>query len=74
MRRVVAALRRERERQAISRTQLVQRAGISADHLGRIERGEADPRMSVLLALAAALGTSLRVLFAEAEEAPAVAY
>jgi DNA-binding XRE family transcriptional regulator len=73
MRRVVAALRRERERQTIARARLAQRAGISADHLGRIERGEADPRMSVLLALAAALGTSLRVLFAEAEEAEAAA-
>jgi DNA-binding XRE family transcriptional regulator len=73
MGRVVAALRRERERQAVSRVQVAARAGISADHLGRIERGEADPRMSVLLALAAALGTSLRVLFVEAEEAEAAA-
>jgi DNA-binding transcriptional ArsR family regulator len=73
MRRVVAALRRERERQALSRVQLAQRAAISADHLGRIERAEADPRMSVLLALATALGTSLRALFVEAEEAEAVA-
>jgi DNA-binding XRE family transcriptional regulator len=64
---VVAALRRERERQGVSRARLAQRAGISADHLGRIERCEADPRMSVLLALAAALGRSLRDLFAAAE-------
>jgi DNA-binding XRE family transcriptional regulator len=73
MRHVVAALRRERERQAVSRTQLAQRAGISADHLGRIERGAADPRMSVLLGLAGALGTPLRALFGEAEDAEAVA-
>jgi DNA-binding XRE family transcriptional regulator len=73
MERVVAVLRRERERLAISRMQLAQSAGISSDHLGRIERGEADPRMSVLLALAAALGTSLRELFAEAEAAEAAA-
>jgi transcriptional regulator with XRE-family HTH domain len=53
--------------------QVAQRAGISPDHLGRIERCEADPRMSVLLALAIALGTSLRDLFAEAEEAEAAA-
>jgi DNA-binding XRE family transcriptional regulator len=71
--RVVTVLRRERERQSISRTRLAQRADISPDHLGRIERGEADPRMSVLLALTAALGTSLRDLFAEAEEAGAAA-
>jgi DNA-binding XRE family transcriptional regulator len=73
MERVVAVLRRERERQAVSRMQLAQRAGVSPDHLGRIERCEADPRMSVLLALAVALGTSLRDLFAEAEEAKAAA-
>jgi len=71
--RVVAVLRRERERQGVSRTQVAQRAGISPDHLGRIERCEADPRMSVLLALATALGTSLRDLFAEAEDAEAAA-
>jgi len=46
---------------------LAHAAGISPDQLGRIERGEADPRMSVLLALAAVLGIPLRELFAEAE-------
>lgn len=73
MGRVLAALRREREHRAVSRAQLAQRAGISADHLGRIERGEADPRVSVLLALAGALDTSLRALFAEAEDSEAAA-
>ena len=67
MTRVVAVLRRERERQGVSRAQLARRAGISPDHLGRIERCEADPRMSVLLALATGLGTALRDVFAEAE-------
>jgi DNA-binding XRE family transcriptional regulator/DNA-binding transcriptional ArsR family regulator len=70
MRQVLAELRRRREQQEISQTSLAQRAGISADQLGRIERGEADPRMGVLLVLAAELGTSLRELFAEAEEPP----
>lgn len=73
MARVVAVLRRERERQGVSRTQLAQRAGMSSDHLGRIERCEADPRMSALLALATALGTSLGDLFAEAEGTEAAA-
>jgi DNA-binding XRE family transcriptional regulator/DNA-binding transcriptional ArsR family regulator len=67
MRRVVDELRRRRERQGLSRTMLAQRVGISVEALGRIERGEADPRMSIVLALAGALGTSLRELFAEAE-------
>jgi DNA-binding XRE family transcriptional regulator/DNA-binding transcriptional ArsR family regulator len=69
MERAVAVLRREREAQGVSRAALAHRAGISADHLGRIERGEADPRVSVLLALAAALGRSLRDVFGEAEAA-----
>jgi DNA-binding XRE family transcriptional regulator len=69
MERAVAVLRREREAQGVSRAALAHRAGISADHLGRIERGEADPRMSVLLTLAAALGRSLRDVFGEAESA-----
>jgi DNA-binding XRE family transcriptional regulator len=65
--RVVAELRRRRERQGVSQTTLAHRAGVSSDYLGRIERGEADPRVSVLLALAAELGTTLREVFAEAE-------
>ena len=67
MRRVVAELRRRREQLGVSQTTLAQRAGVSPDYLGRIERGEADPRMSVLLALAVALETTLRDVFAEAE-------
>jgi DNA-binding XRE family transcriptional regulator len=70
MRRVVGELRRRRERQGVSQTVLAGRAGVSPDYLGRIERGEADPRMSVLLALAAALDTTLRDVFAEAEAEP----
>jgi DNA-binding XRE family transcriptional regulator len=69
MQRVVAELRRRREQRAISQTALARRAGISAEYLGRIERGEADPRMSVLLALASELGTSLRDVFTDAEAA-----
>jgi DNA-binding XRE family transcriptional regulator/DNA-binding transcriptional ArsR family regulator len=71
MRRVIALLRDERERQSVSRATLARRIGISADQLGRIERGDADPRMSVLLSLATTLGTSMRELFAEAEAARA---
>jgi DNA-binding XRE family transcriptional regulator len=69
MQRVVAELRRRREQQAVSQSALADLAGISSDYLGRIERGEADPRMSVLLALVSALGTSLRDLFTDADDA-----
>lgn len=67
MRRIVALLRDERERQQVSRATLARRVGISADQLGRIERGESDPRTSVLLSLASALGMPMRKLFATAE-------
>jgi DNA-binding XRE family transcriptional regulator len=69
MRRVVAELRRRREQRAVSQTALARRAGISSDYLGRIERGEADPRMSVLLAVASGLEVSLRDVFSAAEGA-----
>jgi DNA-binding XRE family transcriptional regulator len=69
MRRVVAVLRSRREQLGASRATLAQRCGMSADHLGRIERSETDPRMSALLLLASELGTSLRDVFAEAEDA-----
>jgi DNA-binding XRE family transcriptional regulator len=67
LQRAVGDLRRRRERQGISQTALARRAGIRPDYYGRIERGEVDPRITVLLALAAALDTSLRDLFVVAE-------
>ncbi|HET6447843.1 MAG TPA: helix-turn-helix domain-containing protein [Conexibacter sp.] len=67
MQRVIARLREARERQGVSRATLARRIGISAEQLGRIERGDADPRMSVLLSLATALAVPMRELFAEAE-------
>ncbi|HZV72094.1 MAG TPA: helix-turn-helix domain-containing protein [Conexibacter sp.] len=69
MQRVIGELRRLREQQGMSQTTLAERAGITRDHLGRVERGEADPRMSVLLALGLELGASLRDVFAAAEGA-----
>lgn len=72
-RRVVSELRRLRERQGISQAALAQRAGIRPEHLGRIERGEADPRMSVVLMLAGELGVSMLELFAAAEREDVVA-
>lgn len=62
-------LRRRREREGISQAELARRADIRPDYLGRIERGEADPRMTVLLALAAGLGMTLRELLMAAEDA-----
>jgi DNA-binding XRE family transcriptional regulator len=69
VREAAAVLRRRREREGISQAELARRAGIRPDYLGRIERGEADPRMTVLLALAAGLGTTLREVLSAAEDA-----
>lgn len=73
MRRVVGELRRLRERQGVSQTALAHRVRIRPEQLGRIERGEADPRMSILLMLAGELGVSMRELFAAAEDEAAAA-
>jgi DNA-binding XRE family transcriptional regulator len=61
---LTAELRRRREQRGITRATLAERVGIPTGALGRIERGEADPRMSVLVKLAAELGTSLPDLLA----------
>jgi ribosome-binding protein aMBF1 (putative translation factor) len=45
-------LRRRREELGLSRRQLATLTGIGADYLGRIERGQSDPRVSALYALA----------------------
>lgn len=61
--RVVQELRRRRQEQAISQAELARRVGIRPDYLGRIERGDADPHVSVLDALAIELGSSLGEAF-----------
>jgi transcriptional regulator with XRE-family HTH domain len=52
-----------RARAALSQVALCERAGISRDTLSRVERGEADPTLSVLQKLATALGVSVPDLF-----------
>jgi DNA-binding XRE family transcriptional regulator len=68
MERAIAELRRRREQQGVSQLTLARRAGIHPDYLGRIERGEVDPRVTVMLALASELDTTLRDVFTAAEE------
>lgn len=67
MQRAIGELRRRREQRGSSQTALARAVGIRPDYLGRIERGEVDPRITVLLALATELDTSLRDLFVAAE-------
>jgi transcriptional regulator with XRE-family HTH domain len=52
-----------RARAGLSQVALSKRAGVSRDTLSRIERGEADPTLSVLEKLATALGVTVPDLF-----------
>jgi transcriptional regulator with XRE-family HTH domain len=45
-------LRARREQLGLSQTELARRTGLRLDRIGRIERGQIDPRLSVVLVLA----------------------
>jgi transcriptional regulator with XRE-family HTH domain len=45
-----------------TRAELARRSGVSAELIGRIERGQANPRLDVLARLAHALGVTVAVL------------
>jgi transcriptional regulator with XRE-family HTH domain len=53
---VIRRLRTERQ---MTLDQLAARAGISASHLSRLERGQAEPSFTVAAALAREIGVSL---------------
>lgn len=63
----VERLRARREQLGFSLPRLARRAGLRPDLLGRIERGQADPRLSVVLVLAEELDYPLEQLFGPAE-------
>ncbi len=64
--RIGRTLRERRIALGISQQQLAERAGLSAKHLGRLERGEADrASIATLAALATALGCPLCLLVDE---------
>jgi len=52
---VVQTLRKQRRMLELSQRELASRAGIGEKHLGEIERGLRDPRLSTLLRLVDAL-------------------
>lgn len=54
------ALQNRREQQGISRAYLAKCCGTSASYIARIEAGEVDPRLSLVLKLGSALGWVIR--------------
>lgn len=61
---------RERREEAmrISQEEAAHRASITVRHYQKIEYGETDPGLDVLLRVAKALGTTLQVLLDQADE------
>lgn len=65
---VVERLRARREQLGLSQPELSRRAGLHSETVGRIERGETDPRLSVVLVLADELGYPPEQLFESARD------
>ncbi len=57
-----AFIRQWRKQHSVTLEELATRAGLSPNHLGTIERGNRDPRISSLWTLARAMNLSLREL------------
>ena len=64
-------VRRLREQRGLSQAELAQRAQISTQYLGEIERGRRDPSVSVASRLATALDSSLDFLAQGEADSPA---
>ena len=62
----------ERQRHSLTLDQLAAASGISKAHLSRLESGERQPSLAVLLDLAAALGVPVSVLLGEEHDGPAI--
>ncbi len=60
-------IRRLRQAQHLSIEALAHEAGVSAGHLGMIERGHVNPRVATLYDLAVALGVTVGQLVCAAE-------
>jgi transcriptional regulator with XRE-family HTH domain len=58
-------VKRFRRYNAMTQTELAEKAGLTVTALSRIERGEASPRASTLRKLAEALGVHTREFFDE---------
>ena len=63
-------IRRERKRQLLTIERLAEKAGITDNFLGKIERGEGMPSLPTLDSIACALGVSMDFLKGIAPPAP----
>jgi transcriptional regulator with XRE-family HTH domain len=63
--RAIRCLRQDRR---LSTASLARKAGMSPGHLRVIERGQGNPRLTMLLALSEALGVTLTQIVLAAEE------
>jgi transcriptional regulator with XRE-family HTH domain len=68
--RLGARLRARREALGMSQAKLGEKAGISANYVGVLERGQKLPTLDTLVALAKALGVSTSDLLGEARPDP----
>ena len=65
-----AVIRRRREAAGLSQEELGARTNLSRNYVGMVERGETNPTLRVLQALARVLGTTMVVIVGEVEDAP----
>ena len=63
-----AAVRALRTERGIAQETLANLAGVERSHMGKVERGEHQPTLSLIFKIAGALGCSTTVLMAEAED------
>lgn len=63
-------IRGERKKQSLTQEQLAERAGISENYLGKIERAETTPSLETAVSIAAALGVTVDQLLFGAEQSP----
>src|SRR2546427_423363 len=68
--RIVRLLREERERQGLSKYAMEQRAGVSQQMVGYVERGLRKPSLETALRMAAGLGVDLPEIITQARKAP----
>ena len=63
-------IRTERKRQSMTQEQLAERAGISENYLGKIERAETTPSLETAVSIAASLGVTVDQMLYGAEQSP----